>query len=200
MAASDRGVTFGQTIKVKAHLRGGSTNRVVSIFSHARRRSQATAEEGDRQRRRRPGREDETKSEHVISRGVQPAKQRGSPTPVIRSRSPSPDGGAERRSVATRPPAGTGCITTARSCRGTSTVCPAAVFTLRRTTPASASLPRSLLQGRKVRHGSRGDTGSTRRVRSPCTSSTAARKSSVSRSTSDSRSPAIAITRGPPRR
>lgn len=33
LAVSDRSVTFGSTIKVKAHLRGGSTNRDVSIFS-----------------------------------------------------------------------------------------------------------------------------------------------------------------------
>ena len=33
IAASDRGVTFGQPIKLKAHLRGGSTNRAVSFFS-----------------------------------------------------------------------------------------------------------------------------------------------------------------------
>ena len=33
LAVSDRSVTFGNTIQVKAHLRGGSTNRDVSIFS-----------------------------------------------------------------------------------------------------------------------------------------------------------------------
>jgi len=33
LAVSDRSVTFGNTIQVKAHLRGGSTNREVSIFS-----------------------------------------------------------------------------------------------------------------------------------------------------------------------
>jgi hypothetical protein len=33
IAISDRSITFGKSTQVKAHLRGGSTNRVVSIYS-----------------------------------------------------------------------------------------------------------------------------------------------------------------------